>query len=137
MALTNAEKQAQWRARRDQHIKSLEKEVKQLKAGIEKLQEAPEGAQHKQTRRRIQLNWEILVDDDGDGFVSADIEPYELYVSQLGKFWWYVLKREDYEDAVDVAEGDAPSLVAAMAAAEAAVRGLAAEERSSRKSKGK
>jgi hypothetical protein len=69
-----------------------------------------------------QLNWKILVDDDGDGFLSADAEPYELYVSSgdYGIFW-YVLKREDDDnDAIEVAEGDASSLVAAMAAAEAA-----------------
>jgi hypothetical protein len=69
----------------------------------------------------IQLEREILVDDEGEGYITAYTEPYGLYVSQIGNvFFWHVLKDDDDKDAVDVAEGEVPSLVAAMAAAEAA-----------------
>jgi hypothetical protein len=71
----------------------------------------------------IHLAWEILVDETEEGYVSAYEEPYGLYVRQLNDtFYWYVLKDDDDKDALDVAEDDAPSLVAAMAAAEAAAR---------------
>jgi hypothetical protein len=130
MVLTNAEKQAAWRARRDQHIKSLEKQVKQLKAEIEKLKAAPEDAQGRQTHRRaaagIRLDdWEIVIDDDGEGYLSAYKEPYGLYVRQIDGacFFWHVITDRD-DDIVDVAEGKTPTVVAAMAAAEAAARGL-------------
>jgi hypothetical protein len=69
------------------------------------------------------LEWKILVDDEGNGFISADMGPFELYVGQHfdNTFYWCVLKREDAnKDATDVAEGGAPSLVAAMKAAEVA-----------------
>jgi hypothetical protein len=130
MVLTNAEKQAAWRARRDQHIKSLEKQVKQLKEQIEKLKVAPEDAQGRQTHRHaaagIRLgDWEILVDDDGEGYLSAHKEPYGLYVRQIDGacFFWHVITDRD-DDVVGVAEGETPTVVAAMAAAETAVRGL-------------
>jgi hypothetical protein len=51
--------------------------------------------------------------------------PFELYVdqSEISGFFWYVLRRDEEDaDTVDVAGGRAPSLVAAMAAAEAAAR---------------
>jgi hypothetical protein len=73
----------------------------------------------------IQLDWGILVDDTDDGYLSVYTEPYGLYVRQLGDtFYWYVLKDDDDsdKDAIEVAEGDASSLVAAMTAAEAAAR---------------
>jgi len=74
----------------------------------------------------IQLNWEIGVDDDGEGFLSAHREPNELYIQQIDdeKFYWHVVKdSEDGSDTTtDVAEGEAPSLVAAMAAAETAIQ---------------
>lgn len=132
MALTNAEKQAAWRARRDQHIKSLEKQVKQLKAEIEKMKVPPEDAQGRQTHRRVAAgirrnDWEILVDDGGEGYLSAYEEPYDLYVRQIDGacFFWHVNKdQDDGKDAVEVAEGETPTVIAAMAAAEAAVRGL-------------
>jgi hypothetical protein len=76
------------------------------------------------TEPAIRLDWEILVDDECEGYLSAYEEPYGLYVRQHGGalFFWHVNKTEDDDkDVVDVAEGDAPSLVAAMAAAEAAV----------------
>ena len=69
----------------------------------------------------IQLEWEILVDEEEKGYISAYMEPYGLYVRQQidNTFFWHVLKDND-DDTVNVAEGEAPSLVAAMAAAEAA-----------------
>jgi hypothetical protein len=72
----------------------------------------------------VQMYWEILVDDTEDGYVSAYAEPYGLYVNQFGHtFYWYVLEdADDDKDAIEVAEGRASSLVAAMAAAEAAAR---------------
>ena len=69
------------------------------------------------------LEWKILVDDEGNGFISAEMGPFELYVGQHfdNTFYWCVLKREDADkDATDVSEGGAPSLVAAMKAAEVA-----------------
>jgi hypothetical protein len=74
----------------------------------------------------VQMDWEILVDDTEDGYLSAYAEPYGLYVNQLGHtFCWYVLE-DAYgdKDAIEVAEGRASSLVAAMAAAEAAASKL-------------
>jgi hypothetical protein len=72
----------------------------------------------------VQMDWEILVDDTEDGYVSAYAEPYGLYVNQFGHtFYWYVLEdADDDKDAIEVAEGHASSLVAAMAAAEAAAK---------------
>jgi len=73
----------------------------------------------------VQLNWEIGVDDDGEGFLSAHREPNELYIQQIGdeKFYWHVVKdSDDGSDTTDVAEGEAASLIAAMTAAEAAIR---------------
>jgi hypothetical protein len=72
-----------------------------------------------------QLEWEILVDDERNGFISADMGSFGLFVSQNedNTFRWYVLKSDDEDDdkdPVDVAEGEAPSLVAAMKAAEVA-----------------
>ena len=70
------------------------------------------------------MEWEILVDDEGIGFISADMGHFGLYVNQIDSmFFWHVLKGHDKDadkDPVDVAEGEAPSLVAAMKAAEAA-----------------
>jgi hypothetical protein len=71
----------------------------------------------------IKLNWEIGMDDDGEGYVLAYMEPNGLYIRQIdGKlFFWHVNKDgDDGKHATDVAEGEAPSLIAAMAAAEAA-----------------
>jgi hypothetical protein len=51
------------------------------------------------------------------------MEPNGLYIRQIdGKlFFWHVNKDgDDGKRATDVAEGEAPSLIAAMAAAEAA-----------------
>ena len=74
--------------------------------------------------RGKQLEWEILVDDEGNGFISANMGHFGLYVNQIDSmFFWHVLKGDDKDadkDPVDVAEGEAPSLVAAMKAAEAA-----------------
>jgi hypothetical protein len=77
----------------------------------------------------IRLEWEIQVDDEGESYVSAYEEPYGLYIRQIGydddlPFSWHVNRDPtvEGEDCTDVAEGDAPSLVAAMAAAEAAIR---------------
>jgi hypothetical protein len=72
------------------------------------------------------LDWEIEVDDEGEGYLSAYVEPNGLSIRQIGDelFYWHVNKDgEDAKDATDVAEGEASSLVAAMAAAEAAVMG--------------
>ena len=56
-----------------------------------------------------QLEWEILVDDEGNGFISADMGSFGLYVNQNddNTFRWYVLKSDDEDDdkdPVDVAE---------------------------------
>jgi hypothetical protein len=71
-------------------------------------------------------DWEVIVDDeDGEGYLAACEGPYTLYVHQLNKvWWWYVLKDVpgDAADPIDVAEGEAPSLLAAMAASEVAIR---------------
>jgi hypothetical protein len=69
--------------------------------------------------QRIQLGWEM--DDPDQSFLSANMEPYELHVDQDGgTFIWHIHHEDDDADKDAVAEGDAPSLVAAMAAAEAA-----------------
>jgi hypothetical protein len=74
--------------------------------------------------RGKQLELEILVDDEGDGFISADMGSFDLYVNQNddNTFRWFVLKsdEDDDKDPVYTAEGEASSLVAAMKAAEAA-----------------
>jgi hypothetical protein len=74
------------------------------------------------------VGWEILVDDEGDGFICATVEPFDLYVRQDGdnEFSWNILKIDDpdadetTDDVTVVAEGEASSLVAALAAAEEA-----------------
>jgi hypothetical protein len=85
-----------------------------------------EGASGGRAAAGIRLDdWEILVDDDGEGYLSAYKEPYGLYVRQIDGacFFWHVITDRD-DDIVDVAEGKTPTVVAAMAAAEAAARGL-------------
>jgi hypothetical protein len=59
--------------------------------------------------------WEFNVDDDGEGYLAACLEPYGLYVRQWAedKFCWDILSDGD-EDDVDVAEGEASTLLAAM-----------------------
>ncbi len=44
MALTNAEKQAQWRERREQRSKALEQKVTEQRAEIERLRNQPMGS---------------------------------------------------------------------------------------------
>jgi hypothetical protein len=70
----------------------------------------------------ILLEWEIEIGDEG--YISAYEEPYGLYVWQWNPalFCWQVFKdaEDEDKDGIDVAEGEASSLVAAMAAAELA-----------------
>jgi hypothetical protein len=78
-------------------------------------------------RAGSELEWEIHVDDEGEGYIGAYEEPFGLYVHQTGDiymFFWYVLKEhgKHANKSVNVAEGEALSVVAAMAAAEAAYR---------------
>jgi hypothetical protein len=70
-----------------------------------------------------QLEW--VLDDTEDSTITADTESCALYVElPLGPpFDWHVLN----DDGDAVAEGAAPSLVAAMVAAEAAARRAAGE----------
>jgi hypothetical protein len=114
MALTNAEKQAAWRQRREQRVKELEAEIERLRRQLAR--------QATKTPAVIQLDWEI--DPDGE-YVSAYEEPCGLYVTQCADTfsWQLVEDAQDDEDGVtEIAQGNAPSLVAAMAAAEAARR---------------
>jgi hypothetical protein len=106
VALSNAEKQANWRRRRKQHIRTLEMELARLKT-------APAA---------LQLEWMIVEDHDGP-FLSADLGPYQLVVAS-DHTWCTGEERKGQEEFFSVAEGCAPALVAAMVAAEAAVNRL-------------
>jgi hypothetical protein len=70
------------------------------------------------------IQWEF---DDPDSYILAEVGDDEtLYVDPdgCGAFYWYILRDADNDDGyVTIAEGDAPSLIAAMAAAEAAAFG--------------
>jgi hypothetical protein len=59
--------------------------------------------------------WEINVDDDVEGYLAAYMEPYGLYVRQWAedKFGWDILS-DGNEEAVDVAEVEASTLLAAV-----------------------
>jgi hypothetical protein len=77
------------------------------------------------TGQGIQFEWDIGLDDKKKGYISAYEAPYYFFVSHNDDalmFWWFVVKDNGDEngDFIDVAEGEEPSLVAAMAAAEAA-----------------
>jgi hypothetical protein len=90
--------------------------------GAERQRRYMAGLRARALRPAIYLDWELMVDDDGNPFLSADAGPYQLFVSPIdGKISWWVHKHED-DDNVDVAEGDAPSLVVAMEAVENAYR---------------
>jgi hypothetical protein len=72
------------------------------------------------------LKWKIQVDDDDDGYLWACEGPFELNIIQPDdtRFWWYVYKHDSKDadkDPVDAAKDTTPSLIAAMAAAQAAV----------------
>jgi hypothetical protein len=98
---------------------AFERKVAELQAEVEGLRDrAPLAA----FDALPHLVWEIDVDDELEGYVWAYEEPYGLYVRQLDDevFFWHVDKDTD-DGNVDVAEGEASSLVAAMVAAEAAI----------------
>ncbi len=63
MALTNAEKQAQWRERREQRIKSLEQRVAELEQQLRN--QAPQ-------ETTVRLEWEAVTDDDGQTYFRAE-----------------------------------------------------------------
>jgi hypothetical protein len=92
--------------------------------GAERQRRYIAGLRARALRPAIHLDWELMVDDDGNGFLAADAGPYQLFVSPIdGKISWWIHKREDDDkEPVDIAEGDAPSLVVAMEAAENAYR---------------
>jgi hypothetical protein len=70
-----------------------------------------------------QLSWELALDDSSEACLSAYRGSHQLYVYQVDSggtvmFYWYALD----DTGMETAGGDAPSLLAAMAAAEAAIR---------------
>jgi hypothetical protein len=113
-------------------LKALEAENAELRNAIAAAKTAAPAAALRNTvaakEHGIKLEWEILADNELEGYISAYEEPFGLYVRQVGDmFFWHVLKDNDEDadkDPVDVAEGDEPSMIAAMAAAEAAARHL-------------
>jgi hypothetical protein len=127
---TNAERHARFRARRTQaaqevadRLRVLEGENAELRNAFAAAKTAAAALRNAVSGQDIQLDWEILVDDEGDGFITASVEVYDLYVHQdVSTFIWFVAEDDADADAASVARGEAPSLVAAMAAAEAAVR---------------
>jgi hypothetical protein len=134
---TNAERQARF-ARREKAAQKTADRVKALEAENAALRNAIAAAKTTAPatalgtvaakEHGIELEWEILVDGEPEGYISAYEEPFGLYVRQIGDmFFWHVLKdnnKDADKDAVNVAEGDEPSMIAAMAAAEAAARHL-------------
>jgi hypothetical protein len=63
--------------------------------------------------------WEIMVDDEGEGYLAAYMEPYGLYVRQIGdEFSWDIMRDVDEnKEPIGVADGWAPTLLAATLAA--------------------
>jgi hypothetical protein len=114
----------------DDRIAELEKDNATLRRQLRRRQANGGAVGH-----GIRLDWEMLVDSDGDdddddreAFLSVSIEPcYELYIyrsPKLDEFHWFVLKRVDDDNASTAATGDEASLIAAMVAAEAATARL-------------
>jgi hypothetical protein len=120
MALTNAEKQAQWRARREERIKALEQRIAELEAENLRLRNAMSGA----VRAPATLDWEVQHYDDGGTWLTATMGPYVLFANpdfhESSVFWWIGEDRGNDEELVDVAEGEAPTLFLAKSEAETA-----------------
>jgi hypothetical protein len=103
----------------------LQEELDAMRAARQDGAQEPERSREIAQPSKPALEWEIEVDDDEGGYLSAYQEPFELSISQSrNTFFWNVHRYDttDYgKDAVHAAGGEAPSLIAAMTAAEAAM----------------